>query len=113
MSELRQWLKENKHRRSPWGEKLDSNGYAKSLFETRVGECFLCGYHGDTVRHEVFYGTADRKTSKAVGLWLDLCPRCHEVAHRDPKYFHELGQRLFEHIYSHDEFMELYGKSYL
>lgn len=111
--ELRQWLKESKHRRSPWGEKLDSNGYAESLFCTNEGECFVCGVHADCARHEIFGGTADRQTSKAVGLWLYLCPHCHALIHKDETDSHVMGQRLFEYAYSHEEFMTLFGKNYL
>lgn len=113
MSELRQWLKERKHKRSPWGEQLDSNGYAASIFDTRAGLCYLCGAHCDTARHEIFYGTADRKTSKATGCWINLCPRCHEAVHQDSEKMHKAGQRVFEFVHSHDEFIELFGKNYL
>ena len=111
--ELRQWLKQNKHIRSPWGEKLDSNGYSKSLLESTY--CFICGKGGDLARHEVF-GGADRQTSKAVGMWCTLCPECHSFVHEhgitEMTLMNE-AQEVFEEVHSHEEFMGLYNKNYL
>lgn len=114
MSELRQWLKEKRHRYSPWGEKLDSNGYSESLLES--DGCFFCGKGGDLARHEVFGGNPDRETSKAVGLWCRLCPNCHEKVHKLEEWsrtLHEEGQLIFEHKHSHEEFDVLFKKNYL
>lgn len=110
--DLQRWLKEKKHKRSPWGEKLDSNGYAKSLFNTSERHCYLCPYEGDTARHEVYDG-ADRKTSKATGMWINLCPKCHEIVHKNQDDLHEIGQRVFERDHTHGEFITLFGKNYL
>lgn len=124
--ELRQWLKEKKHKRSPWGEVLDSNGYSMPLFDTVDGTCILCGLQGDTARHEIYYGTADRKTSKATGCWICVCPRCHEKIHARQEMDDALKksmQILFERKHTnpfatgvseaHEEFLELFGKNYL
>lgn len=64
---------------------MDSNGYNKSLLDTEAGECYLCPYVGDTARHEIFYGTSTRALSKRLGLWVNLCPRCHAEVHADKK----------------------------
>lgn len=111
--ELREWLKSKPYRFSPWGERLDRNGYANSLFDTEDGVCFICGIQRDTARHELFYGTADRPISKAVGLWLNVCPKCHERAHKNPEKLHEMGQRMFEFNHSHEEFLEMFKRNYL
>lgn len=126
MYELRQWLKEKRHKTSPWGEKLDSNGYAESIWDTEDGRCLLCKKHCDTARHEVFFGTADRKTSKAAGCWLYVCPDCHNRIHSDADYDMALKmstQALFERVHhhafdagvdpAHEEFTTLFGKNYL
>ena len=121
---IREWLKQSKHKKSPWGETLDSNEYAKPLFDTQYGVCFICGAEGDTARHEVFYGTADRQTSKAVGCWVYVCPKCHEKIHNNANLDKALKmsmQILFERIHTRrwgkecarDEFMALFGRNYL
>lgn len=110
---LREWLKERKHKRSPWGEKLDSNGYSESLLPS--DGCIICG-DCDCARHEIFYGTADRQTSKATGMWIDICPKHHLAAHHDAdliEQFHKMAQERFEEVHSHEEFMTLFGKNYL
>lgn len=60
---------------------MDSNGYNKSLFDTRQGVCWYCHGYGETVRHEVFFGNKNRDISKKVGTWLYLCPKCHMWVH--------------------------------
>lgn len=116
--DLQQWLKEKRHKESPYGEKLDENGYADSLFDTRQGRCYLCGQRfEDTARHEIFYGTADRITSKAVGLWINVCPEHHTEIHQNVDgvcdRMHKAGQRVFEIVYPHEDFMTLFGKNYI
>ena len=123
---IREWLKEKKHKLSPWGEKLDANGYAKSLWDTHEDECLLCHKRGPAARHEIFFGTADRPTSKATGCWCYLCPRCHDRIHSDYDYDMALKistQFRFEQSrvhnfdwgpsHSHEEFMALFGENYL
>lgn len=108
------WLKESKHRRGLHGERLDSNGYSESLV-SHDEECFLCGWQGDLARHEAF-GGADRQTSKAVGCWCLLCPRCHEKVHKRESWartLHQQVQAIYELNYSHEEFMALFGRNYL
>lgn len=63
---------------------MDRNGYRPSILATTAGECYLCHHVGDTARHEVYYGTGTRALSKRYGLWVDLCPRCHNQVHGDP-----------------------------
>ena len=94
---------------------MDSNGYNASILETESGLCYLCGLHTDTVRHEVFFGTANRKLSKQYGLWLNLCPCCHRRVHADRELDLELkmyAQVRFEKRHSRDEFMRIIGRNY-
>ena len=62
-----------------FGAKLDRNGYAPSVLD-HGGECFVCGRTLPLQRHEVFHG-ANRQKSKALGLWVNVCPACHERIH--------------------------------
>lgn len=97
---------------------MDKNGYVPSILPTHERDCYLCHYGGDTVRHEVFFGTANRKVSKATGCWVNLCPACHERLHNDPSsgfddYLKRNAQWWFEQEHSREEFMKLFGRSYL
>ena len=99
-----------------FGEKLDSNGYAPSIMESKG--CYRCGFCGDLARHEVFHGN-NREKSKALGCWVTLCPRCHARLHQqDPAMDWELkreGQiRAMAHYgWTVKEFRERFGKSYV
>lgn len=59
-----------------YGEKLDSNGYAPSILHDKP-VCLICGRYG-TARHEVYFGSVYRAKSKRLGLWVTLCPWCHQ-----------------------------------
>lgn len=99
-----------------FGVRLDANGYAPSIvqiFEERV--CFNCEATGDLARHEIFNGY-NRKKSKAYGLWVNLCPRCHMQIHDHPdRSLKVAGQirSMAEYGWTVEEFRERFGKSYV
>lgn len=64
---------------------MDRNGYNKSILDTEDGTCYLCHTDGQTVRHEIYMGTGERRLSKKYGLWINLCPACHMEVHAEPK----------------------------
>lgn len=95
---------------------MDRNGYAPSLFSTEPGECYICGSHRETARHEVIYGIASRVLAKRDGLWINVCPECHRRIHANqPAYLYlkETAQRLYEAERGHDAWMWVYGRNYL
>lgn len=92
---------------------MDRNGYNKSLFDTEPGKCYICGRYCDTARHEVF-GASSRDFSKALGMWIDICPECHNREHsRNDGELKREGQRLFERQYGHERFMGVFMRNYL
>lgn len=74
-----------------FGERLDRNGYAPSIFVFEKHECWLCHEYGDVERHEIF-GAALRDKSKALGLWVNLCGGCHRTR---PDAVHQSGKTAF------------------
>ena len=69
-----------------YGAQIDRNGYAPSIMGDLLPDvnfcgCFVCGVGGDLARHEIFPGPY-RTNSKRYGLWVNLCPRCHDVWHK-------------------------------
>lgn len=93
----------------------DKNGYTKSLLLTEQDTCYICGRDVETARHEI-YGASNRQISKALGMWVNVCPKCHELIHNNPIKYEWLkvaGQLAFEREYGHDRFIECFGRNYL
>lgn len=100
-----------------YGEKLDKNGYTPSLFALEPHTCFRCHKVGDVARHEIFFGPL-RSKSKQYGLWITVCPTCHELIHSSGElqdYYHKLAQALAMLYYNWNaaEFRQRFYKNYL
>ena len=77
-------------------------------------ECEICGYFCQCARHEIFYGTANRKLSIKWGMVIFICPACHRQVHDDPDLRDELEakyQQRFEEQYPDEKFMAIFGKN--
>lgn len=97
---------------------LDSNGYAPSIVHLRQDRCYLCGVGGDLARHEPLDGIGRRKKSKAMGLWVCLCPECHDLSHGDRRTQDLLraeceNAALSAFGWTADDFIREFGKNYL
>ena len=104
------------------GRKLDKNHYSKSIIQRNTGEqCYLCGKRGgDLVRHEIYQGLGRREKCKRLGIWISVCPRCHEAIHKFPsgeaaKALDVIAQRKTMDFYglSKEEFIREIGRNYL
>ena len=80
-------------------------------------------YEG-THRHEVFFGTANRKKSIKYGLVIFIRPEDHNMSeygvhnrkgHEFDMYLKKLGQKraMDEYSWTTDEFIEIFGRSYI
>lgn len=106
--------------RNEFGARLDRNGYAPSLLCGRC--CYRCGlgasaFEPNLARHELF-GGPNRAKSKALGLWVYVCPTCHRIAHDDARtaeQWHIEGQRAAMEAYnwSTGEFISRFGRNYM
>lgn len=102
---------------------------SKSLLDTQKGKCFRCGRYTITECHHIFGGVANRRLSEQDGLWVYLCPDCHNIppngVHFNPNtalWLHRIGQEAYEKKMAQsglnaDEarqaFMQRYGKNYI
>ena len=106
--------------RNEYGITLDSNGYAPSIVDyygELLERCFLCDWRGDLVRHEPF-NASNRKKSKALGLWVYLCPRCHMDLHDHPEKARRLKiiaqrQAMAFYGWGMEEWIGRFGKNYV
>lgn len=78
--------------------------------------CHRCGVEGQLSHHHLI-GGAYRKKADKLGLVVPLCPKCHEIAHRDGNVNRQLrryGQLLmFQRGWTEEQWIEEFGKTYL
>lgn len=77
-----------------------------------------------TVRHEIFFGTANRKKSIKYGLVVFIKPEDHNMSaygvhnikgHEFNTHLKKLGQKraMNEYKWTTEEFIDIFGKSYI
>lgn len=108
-----------------YGEQMDRNGYAPSVFAADC--CYFaddryttCGSL-DLVRHEVYHhdqGGVTREMSKRYGAWVTLCPLHHAHVHNYPQLNRELQREAQRRVmqrygWDEDQFRKHFGKSYI
>jgi hypothetical protein len=107
--------------RNEYGEPLDRNGYGPSLLDTEYGHCYWCGCYDHTHRHEIYGGT-NRSRSQALGLWVNLCVRCHETGRHSVHNCAETNLKLKQigqetamayYGWSNQEFLDRFGRNYV
>jgi 5-methylcytosine-specific restriction endonuclease McrA len=82
--------------------------------------CYVCGKGGYLEDHHVF-NSSNRDHSEKYGLKVNLCPECHRGHNgvhgkNGSKLNLKLKiqfQRLFEKMYGHEKFMEIFKKNYI
>lgn len=93
----------------------------KSLIQSK-NECYVCHTTLGLHRHEIFYGTANRKKSIEDGMTVKLCGVHHNLSNAGVHFDKELdlklkrlGQIIWEEYYhkNKEQFIERYGKSYV
>lgn len=85
------------------------------------GTCYLCGKHGYTHEHHIFFGEGNRDNSEEYGLKVYLCVECHETGpeavhncERTRRYLEKIAQREFERqIGSRRQFIKIFGRNCL
>lgn len=103
--------------KNEYGVKLNSNGYAPTIMEHRPLQCYRCHRYADTARHEIF-GGALRSKSKQYGLWINVCPDCHQAIHGSGELqaeYHKRGQlaAMAHYHWTKDDFRHRFYKNYV
>lgn len=90
----------------------------KSIIQ-KTKKCWVCG-STSVHEHHIFFGSANRKKSEQYGMKVWLCPRHHNMSnqgvHFDKQldlYLKRYAQLEFEKTHTREEFIEVFGKSYL
>lgn len=91
-----------------------------SIITKNFEQCLVCGTYLNIHKHEIFYGTANRKLSIKYGLVVPLCARHHNMSNEGvhfnkilDKKLKQQGQKAFEFQYPDLDFRSIFGKNYL
>lgn len=91
----------------------------KSIMQ-KTKKCYVCGTTYNLHKHHIFYGMSNRKNSEKHGCWCWLCALHHNASgygvHFDKALDEEIKkrtQRKFEQTHSRNEFMQIFGRSWL
>ena len=97
---------------------MSDNRY--SIITKDFERCLICGTYLNIHKHEIFFGTANRKLSIKYGLVVPLCSRHHNGSNAGVHYnrrldlkLKEQGQKAFEYHYPNLNFREIFGRNYL
>lgn len=97
------------------------------LHDKNAGTCYFCmalngdfRKRNDLQEHHAIYGTANRKHSERYGLKVYLCLQHHTAGPMAVHNNAELRRRLqkeaqeaFEKRYSHEKWMEVFGRNFI
>ena len=90
-----------------------------SILNTNKGHCFICGRICATHKHHIF-GASNRSNSENLGLWVYLCPECHNMSNRgvhnnrkNDLMLKKIAQREFEKTHTREQFISIIGRNYL
>lgn len=91
-----------------------------SIITQNFDRCLVCGTYLGIHKHEIFYGTANRKLSIKYGLVVPLCGRHHNLSDAGVHYnqildlkLKQQGQKAFEYHYPELDFVKIFGRNYL
>ena len=91
-----------------------------SILVNNFDECIECGTTRDIHKHEVFFGTANRKLSIKYGLVVPLCAYHHNMSNKGVHFnkkldteLKQMAQRRFNVVYPDLDFIKVFGKNYL
>ena len=86
----------------------------------RERECLVCKDTTHLQLHHCIYGTANRRNSDKYGLTVWLCHRHHNGSNYSAHFnknldirIKQMAQEAFEKTHTREEFMAIFGKSWL
>ena len=92
--------------------KLENSRF--SIITNNLNKCYICKQPKWDL-HEIFAGR-NRQVSMKYGLVIPVCRKCHEMIPKNKtlmQFLHKVGQKAFEKEYKSENFIQVFGKSYL
>jgi hypothetical protein len=81
---------------------------------------YLSGRSDNLHKHHIYYGSCNRKNSEKYGCWVWLTSDEHNMSdigvHFNKgldNYLKRTCQIVFEQLYSHERFMQVFGRNYI
>lgn len=92
---------------------------SNSIMQTKK-RCYKTGRTDNLHKHHIYFGNPSRKLSERYGCWVWLTGEYHTQSCRGVHFdivldtkLKQRCQRKFEEIYSHEFFMQVFGRNYL
>ncbi len=85
-----------------------------SILTNDLEHCYICKAKKQDL-HELI-GGRNRKLSMKYGLVIPVCRKCHRIIENDEtlkEKWHKVAQKEFKKHYKSENFMQIFGKSYL
>lgn len=92
--------------------KLEKNRF--SILTNDLEHCYICKAKKQDL-HELI-GGKNRQASMKYGLVIPVCRKCHSLIENDEtlkQKWHKVAQKEFKKNYKTENFMQIFGKSYL
>ena len=92
--------------------KLEKNRY--SIVTNNLEKCYFCSSKKEDL-HELIEGK-NRQVSIKYGLVIPICRKCHIKVTNDKtlqEKLHKVAQKVFENEYKTENFVQIFGQSYL
>lgn len=93
--------------------KLERNRF--SILTNDLETCYICKKAKKKDLHEIYEGK-NRQVSMKYGLVIPVCRKCHTNITNDKtlqEKYHKVGQKVFKKHYKNENFIDIFGKSYL
>lgn len=85
-----------------------------SILTNDLEHCYICKSKKEDL-HELI-GGRNRKLSMKYGLVIPVCRKCHRIIENDEtlkEKWHKVAQKEFKKHYKTENFVQVFGKSYL
>lgn len=92
-------------------------GKVKTIMDTDLKHCYVCGDVRNLEIHHVIHGYANRKWADKYHLVVSLCHSCHRRVHdvdvELDRFLEGEGQKAFEKEHPDLDFKKIFGKNFI
>ena len=86
------------------------------FYDDKYRTCHRCGIEGILHTHHLIGGSY-RKKADRLGLVVPLCPKCHEIAHKNASVNRQMRRYaellMLQRGWTEEQWIKEFGKTYL